>query len=187
MLLLRAQAASTIGPSRPVDSLSPNTEGWPVSMLPVNCLARLISPWGLTSIVLLILQGCQDASPKDTNEARAPTRGVECAVSPRAAPDDALKGTTTSGELWAIGGVPSVGEEYKIVIRETGSGKLTVYALGPSDSRLHPFDIVEHSSSNFERPGDEWGVFFKFDHAGCWTIFAKRVGAEGRIMVLVKK
>ncbi len=168
---------------------------WPIrrlARLPRLCrLARLSRLLGLSVTFLVVLQGCQDVVVRNgtssgTNTPK-PSVGGQCAVSPRVAPDGALQGATKSGELWAIGGVPHVGEEYKIVIRETGSGDLSIRALDPNGSRLDPSDVAEHSSSNFDRPGDEWGVFFKFDRAGCWIIDAKRVGAEGRITVLVKK
>lgn len=96
-----------------------------------------------------------------------------------------MQGTTEVGEVWALGGDPRVGEEFKIVVRATGSGELRAVAASPTGSRHVPTAVVPHLSSNFDRPGDEWGLFFTFDQPGCWRIELDRAGLRGFITLRV--
>jgi hypothetical protein len=70
----------------------------------------------------------------------------------------------------------------KIVWRMTGSGPLTVAAFKP-DGRMSPllFGPDYHESSDYHRPGQEWGTGFTFDVAGCWRIELSRT--QGRATV----
>ncbi len=70
------------------------------------------------------------------------------------------------------------GETLKIVWRMTGSGNLTVQYFGPDKlPRTLAFGPAPHSSSTYDRPGDEWGTGFVFDQAGCWHLhFERTVG-----------
>ncbi len=113
------------------------------------------------------------------------TTGAPCVESPRLPPDQALRGTAEGGELWALGGQPRVGEDFKLVVRVTGSGELSAVAVSPTGSRHDPTATQEHLSSNFDRPGDEWGLFFVFDQAGCWQIVVERADLEGFITISV--
>jgi hypothetical protein len=115
--------------------------------------------------------------------------GVSCDVSPQVAPDFALHGAASGGEVWAlpIGPYPpKAGELLKIVWRVTGSGPISLTAVGP-DGRQHPpvQGPTEHFDSNFERPGDEWGAFFEFDRPGCWEIEARRGTVSGVVRIKV--
>jgi len=90
-------------------------------------------------------------------------------------------GSATNGELWALSSVPRVGAEFKIVVRVTGSGQLRVSATASDGSTRQPLAIAPHTGSNFDRPGDEWGLFFRFNQAGCWRINVERGEVTGSI------
>ena len=124
--------------------------------------------------VIVILSGCTGPEP-----------AAVCQESPRIAPDDALQGVAQNGELWALGDQPQVGKEFKLVIRVTGSGTLAVSAVDPDGARHDVLRIDEHVGSNFSRPGDEWGLFFEFDQAGCWEIVVSRGELSGLITLAV--
>lgn len=75
---------------------------------------------------------------------------------------------------WLLGpGEPvriPVDEEVKIVWRSTGEGVFAIEANGPGTETI---DAVwgpdHHDSSNWDRPGDEWGTGWIFPTIGCWS------------------
>jgi hypothetical protein len=84
------------------------------------------------------------------------------------------------GQLWGLalgpGHVPPrAGDEVKVVWRMTGTGPLRVVFRAP-DGRAQPlvFGPEAHATSNYDRPGDEWGTGFRFRTAGCWHIHLAR-------------
>ena len=149
-------------------------------------------------LALALATGCSGGGPasKGGNAEAGPsgatatfpsaTTRPNCAESPRVSPDQAIRGSTDLGQLWALGGQPRVGEEFKIVVRATGSGTLSAVALSPDGSRHAPEAMQSHADSNFARPGDEWGLFFTFDRPGCWQILLDRVDLEGAIILTVE-
>jgi hypothetical protein len=63
-----------------------------------------------------------------------------------------------------------VNEEVKIVWRSTGDGSFTIHAEGPEGESIEPaWGPDPHGSSNWERPGKEWGTGWVFPSTGCWT------------------
>jgi hypothetical protein len=76
------------------------------------------------------------------------------------------------------------GDEVKIVWRMTGQGDLSVRFVDP-DGRQRPlvFGPEPHGSSNYDRPGDEWGTGFLFDRAGCWQIHLQRDVGVGDVWI----
>lgn len=61
-------------------------------------------------------------------------------------------------------------QEAKIVWRITGDGELLIDAIGPDGTVVAPdWGPEDHGSSNWNRPGDEWGTGWTFPRAGCWT------------------
>jgi len=68
---------------------------------------------------------------------------------------------------------------HKLVVRMTGSGDLSVQIVRPDRSTrdLH-WGPEPHASSNFDRPGDEWGLGFALDEPGCWEIRLTREGGD---------
>ena len=65
----------------------------------------------------------------------------------------------------------SDGDPYKIVVRLTGEGELAVRVTDPTGADRAPgWGPEPHGGSNYERPGDEWGIGFDFDSPGCWQV-----------------
>jgi hypothetical protein len=78
------------------------------------------------------------------------------------------------------------GKETKIVWRMTGTGPLSIGAVGPAGQRLRPAWGPEfHTGSSWHKPGEEWGTAFRFPVAGCWTIHASRGSSSAVAGVLV--
>lgn len=103
---------------------------------------------------------------------------------------------TTSGsdttQVWALlmptGSLPvRAHESVKIVWKMTGSGSLRLVGIGPDGMSLAPMaGPQQHGSSNWARPGDEWGSQFLFPTAGCWDLHATRGEASGDIWLEVR-
>ena len=76
--------------------------------------------------------------------------------------------TQGAADNWACATGP-VGDQEKIVWRMTGTGLLTLEAIGPG-SRHHrlAWGPDAHESSNWDKPGDEWGAGYVFAAPGCW-------------------
>lgn len=67
------------------------------------------------------------------------------------------------------------GTPIKLVVRITGSGDLFVDMTAPDGAtRALDWGPEEHTSSNYDRPGDEWGTGFSFDAPGCWALNLQR-------------
>jgi hypothetical protein len=132
-------------------------------------------------LVVVVLAGCSGSGGED---ARA-----RCRESPRRPPDQAFEAETTGGEAWALpfGPVPAeVATEWKLVWRITGEGDLEVAAVDPEGASHEPTaGPTAHGSSNFDRPGDEWGTFFEFPTPGCWKVIARRGTTEATLTVRV--
>jgi hypothetical protein len=75
-----------------------------------------------------------------------------------------------------------INEQVKIIWRITGSGALDLLNIGP-DGTAHPLQWgpVEHLSSSYTRPGDEWGAGYLFTQPGCWTLRATRGTASSSV------
>lgn len=132
-----------------------------------------------------VLPSTRSASSEETASLSGAGLNRTCTPSPRFGTDQALRGHTENGKLWGLGGLARVGQRFKLVVRMTGSGGLSVSAVGPNRSRLAPVDIVGHADSNFNRPGEEWGVFFDFPRSGCWQIEFSRGDTYGEIDLTV--
>jgi len=102
-------------------------------------------------------------------------------VSPSSGRD--VFGTAAGAELWALPFVDVaagsaatlvgvVGDESKIVFKMTSGVPRVFYAVSPDGTRFAPAWTSPHTSSNWNRPGAEWGAGFVFDRAGCWRIHA---------------
>jgi hypothetical protein len=92
---------------------------------------------------------------------------------------------STGASVWGLalgpsGIPPRAGDEIKIVWRMTGIGPLTVTVTAP-DGQNHPlvFGPDPHGTSNYRRPGDEWGTGIRFTSPGCWHIHLARNHATG--------
>jgi hypothetical protein len=101
-----------------------------------------------------------------------------------------LRGTATGGELWALlggGQLPEPkGSQVKIIWRMTGAGELHISTTGPTGRIIQPdWGPQPHGGSNWNRPGDEWGVGFTFPVAGCWDVHAVRNDMSGDVYIMV--
>jgi hypothetical protein len=92
-------------------------------------------------------------------------------------------GTSTGAVLWSLMRIDPIkktaelesviGQTVKIIFRMTSGLPREFYAIAPSGSRLDPvWGPSLHNSSNWQRPGTEWGAGFVFTEVGCWRIHA---------------
>jgi hypothetical protein len=139
--------------------------------------------------VTLVLAAGVSACTSDGDPAPAASRSSRPASPPRSCTPtpilgDRLEGGSDDGtsvaallERTAAGPVRA-GEAVKIVVRMTGAGGLQVSAIRPDGSPAQvDWGPEAHSSSNFNRPGSEWGFGVTFAQAGCWTIALSRAEA----------
>ena len=75
----------------------------------------------------------------------------------------------------------------KIVWRMTGRGplKLAAYDANGRRERL-AWGPEEHGGSNYRRPGDEWGSGYRFPHAGCYRLTARRTVGSAEAWLRVR-
>lgn len=97
-----------------------------------------------------------------------------------------IQGTmSTDGEMWALlfFDKAHAKEDVKIVWRITGSGKQFIVQGRHEDGTvISPiWGPDDHGSSNWDRPGYEWGTGFNFPKPGCWTLIATRGTTIGEI------
>jgi hypothetical protein len=127
------------------------------------------------SPVALGRPGCDPASPVDRE-----TGSTE------------VQGTSSQVQLWGLimaTGVDHpvrVNEQVKIVWRITGAGDLYLSSIGP-DGRTHPLQWGPdpHLSSNYQRPGQEWGAGYLFTQPGCWNLHATRGTATADVWLKI--
>jgi hypothetical protein len=103
-----------------------------------------------------------------------------------------VEGTSHGATLWGLLMFPHalparVGDQEKIVWRMTGTGLLTLQAIGP-DGRHHQlaWGPDAHQSSNWDKPGDEWGAGYVFTAPGCWDLRAIRGHATADVWIRVE-
>jgi hypothetical protein len=79
-----------------------------------------------------------------------------------------------------------VDQEIKVAWRMTGQGDLSMVATGPGGRTVHPaWGPEQHTGSDYDRPGAEWGTGWNFPVAGCWTIDATRTVGSASIVLRV--
>ncbi len=98
-----------------------------------------------------------------------------------------VQGTASKNQqLWALLFQPMVAkQELKIVWRMTGNGDMQIVALGPRGETIKPKWMTYHGSSNWARPGAEWGTGFILPQSGCWDFHASRADTTGDVWMLV--
>ena len=138
----------------------------------------------LLLVLLLPVASCTD----EGSSAAAPAARTGCdmpVMSPEAVIEVPAQGGQVAGLVF--GDLPArVGDEVKIVWRVTGRGDLEVASRRPDGSRAElVFGPELHESSNFVRPGDEWGTGFAFDVPGCWRIELRRDDVRAEVPVEV--
>lgn len=92
-------------------------------------------------------------------------------------------------ETWALLYEPSPwrpGQEVKVVWRTTGRGPFRVVAIGPRSQRVPPLaGPTQHAGSTWDRPGEEWGTFFRLDEPGPWRLQVRRGTATASLALVV--
>src|SRR5689334_19353445 len=118
------------------------------------------------------------AGPATGHAAPGPARGGHVLGAPGCRPASPVtrfngslplvQGTGHGATMWGLLMFPHplparVGDQEKIVWRMTGLGPITLLAIGPDGSphRLL-WGPAFHISSNFDKPGDEWGAGYAF-------------------------
>ncbi len=132
--------------------------------------------------------GCDPASPR-SRDRTAPFAQSE------------IFGTGVGAQLWVLAGStgPSlsddatatldgvVGKQEKIIFRMTSGVPTTFYAVAPDGTRVPPaWGPDPHASSNWNRPGAEWGAGFVFTEPGCWQIHAASPPADGDLWLSIR-
>ena len=156
---------------------------------------------------LLLLAACtsthsQQATPSTTSTTSAkPTAATSTSPGALGQPGcrpplpsngSEVQGTSNRIQMWGlimVAGPPDplrVNQEVKIVWRITGSGELHLTAIDPH-GRTHPlrWGPESHLSSNYGRPGDEWGAGYLFTLPGCWTLRATRGPAAANVWLQI--
>jgi hypothetical protein len=92
-------------------------------------------------------------------------------------------------DLWVLflGGQPRAKQTDKILWRLGTSfdEPVQIVALGPGGQRLRPLFLERHASSNWQRPGAEWGTGFTFPASGCWDLHVKGGKTVGDVWVVI--
>ena len=79
-----------------------------------------------------------------------------------------------------------VGDELKVVWRMTGTGPLAATATAPDGSAAPlAWGPEPHGGSSYDRPGDEWGVGYRFTQPGCWRLSFTRADSAGDVWLQV--
>jgi hypothetical protein len=119
--------------------------------------------------------GCQPASPVTLFSSFLPQ----------------VEGTGHGASLWGLLMFPHalparVGDQEKIVWRMTGTGLLTLQAIAPGGKHHRlAWGPAAHLSSNWDKPGDEWGAGYVFTAPGCWDLRAIRGKATADVWISV--
>ena len=149
------------------------SSGAPTLVLPRATLTPISSHVSPAPTPTLGAPGCHPPSPLDTSNTGDPE----------------APGTTPARDLWSLflGGVPPVNEYGKIIWRdgESFQDPIQVVALGPRGERLQPLFLQKHGSSDWTRPGAEWGTAFKFPSAGCWDLRVTGGKTVGDVWVII--
>ena len=99
-----------------------------------------------------------------------------------------VKATSSNIEVWGLlWQIPplTVDKETKMVWRVTGTGDFDIRAFQGNTQAELTWGPVLHESSDFERPGDEWGTAFTFPAPGCWEIEVSRGTDTAHVWVQV--
>jgi hypothetical protein len=77
--------------------------------------------------------------------------------------------------------------DVKIVWRMTGSGPLAVAAYDAQGRKVPlAWGPEPHGGSNYRRPGDEWGVGYRFAEPGCYRLTARRSEGSAEVWLRIR-
>ncbi|MEU7830421.1 MULTISPECIES: hypothetical protein [unclassified Nonomuraea] len=134
-----------------------------------------------------------DETPAVSQKPTPATTRVACHGTPLITHPDGfpeVRGVSRDAEVWGLLFAPvpfKRGKEVKIVWRMTGEGPLKVTAALPDGTRAKPtFGPEQHTGSNWQRPGEEWGTGFVFPKAGCYRVDLTRTRGSGHLWLPVK-
>lgn len=147
------------------------------------CKPRLPRPALATLVAAAVaLSSCSDGAARSSAEACEPTKTQAA----RTLGAEARASSSDQHDVWALffnhWPMPAgaavripVDEEVKIVWRSNGEGSFTIDAHGPDGVVVDPtWGPDPHGSSNWERPGEEWGTGWILPSTGCWTFEISR-------------
>lgn len=109
-----------------------------------------------------------------------------------------IRGSVRRGQLWALAFGPpaeasaavfdlSFPARVKIVWRMTTASTFRVAAVSTDGAAARVVaGPTRHTSSNWRRPGYEWGTHLVFPEPGCWRLRAISPTATGEIWVLLR-
>jgi hypothetical protein len=173
--------------------------------MPVATCGRLAKQmWLLGPAIALVLAAC-DATPRTPSESPSLNPGQQPAsessvpiTTSTCPPTDQLTGPAAKAEQQAVGDGATLwalffatlpiaaGTEVKVVWRMTGNGEFSMSATGPDGTVVKPvWGPERHVSSDWQRPGEEWGTGWVFPTPGCWTLNAMRTTGSGYLTVRV--
>ena len=147
-------------------------------------------------LLIILLAACSTNSSMSSSKAVsvAPLGAPGCKppspthpAQPQGLPE--AQGTAAGVQLWALffADMPiHPKQEIKIVWRMTGAGDLHLVAVSPRGIRIPPDWTQYHASSNWQRPGQEWGSGITFPVAGCWDLHATRGTSSGDVWLVVQ-
>ena len=148
---------------------------------------------GLVQVAALTVAACTGGAPSPSGSTPAGTTSTAAGCrqpSPisRGSGFAEVHGSGDRISMWglimAVGPVDPVRthEDVKIVWRITGTGPLRLTTLDP-EGRARPLSWGpdRHLSSDYTRPGDEWGAGYRFTEPGCWILRATRGAAAADV------
>jgi hypothetical protein len=139
-----------------------------------------MSPWARALGTFALLAALAACTPQAAPAARsaAPATAQTPTTQAEDLPGHEVRAESASLEIWALLYVAppwTAGQEVKVVWRSTGVGDFSVVAVGPKEQRVDPLSgPTEHFGSNWARPGQEWGTFFRLDEPGEWELRVER-------------
>lgn len=144
-------------------------------------------------VSLLVVSGCSGGvtntedgmtSSREPPTSSASPTGLATAEGGNFLRNHEVRGEVADGSLWALFYHLQAGEPLKTLWRMTGTGDFAVTATGPDGQTLQPDGAPEpHTSSNWHRPGNEWGVLWTIPEPGRWTFSANVDGRSGVVVV----
>lgn len=137
------------------------------------CKAAVLFSVALSSAACTSQGPSVDAADPSTMESAcsSPSRILDGVDGPPEVEGSSEDGLTLYGQVQSERFLLASEVEKKIVWRISGSGEpaVTVTRPGGGESSL-AWGPEYHSSSNYDRPGDEYGTALVLDEPGCWHI-----------------
>ena len=135
------------------------------------------------------LAACTQDAPIATDEPPRPGSSTPTAQQTAKVPGHEVRADSATLETWALLYQPPpwpAGQEVKVVWRSTGAGEFEVVAVGPQLQQVAPVSgPTAHANSNWVRPGQEWGTFFRLDEPGEWVLRVSRGAGTATVPVRV--